>query len=177
MDEIAVKKFYDEETGEGFVTEECDAIRIRRKMLKIEEEQSKIKEPPAKAVEPNLKYKPPFDMFGLALSGGGIRSATFNLGFVKILNEKGIFKYADYLSTVSGGGYAGGFIQKRLKDTKDYSGLFDDEEMKHLKEHGDYLRPGKGIGKVYESLNFYINTVVQIILHSVCPNLTPKCNF
>jgi len=163
MDEISVKKFYDKETKRGVVLEEWDAIRIRRGKLGLEEKEKTA----TKAAEPNLVDKPPFDMFGLALSGGGIRSATFNLGFVKALNEKGIFKYADYLSTVSGGGYTGSFIQKRLKDTQDYDTLFAEEEIQHLKAHGDYLRPGKGIRKVYESLNFYINTIVQIILHSI----------
>ncbi len=167
MDEITVKKFYDKKTREGFVTEEWDIIRNRRKRLGIEEEQRKTKKPLTKVVESDLLDKPPFDMFGLALSGGGIRSATFNLGFVKALNEKGIFKYADYLSTVSGGGYTGGFIQQRLKDNQNYNELFTEEEMKYLKEHGDYLRPGKGIIKFYESLNFYINTVVLIILNSI----------
>ncbi len=50
------------------------------------------------------------DQFGLALSGGGIRSATFNLGLLQALNEKGVLSRLDYLSTVSGGGYAGGFL-------------------------------------------------------------------
>ncbi|MFA5192154.1 MAG: patatin-like phospholipase family protein [Verrucomicrobiia bacterium] len=49
------------------------------------------------------------DRVGLALSGGGIRSATFNLGLLQALNEKGVLKQVDYLSTVSGGGYIGGF--------------------------------------------------------------------
>lgn len=47
---------------------------------------------------------------GLAFSGGGIRSATFNLGVLQALNSCGIFKCVDYLSTVSGGGYIGSCI-------------------------------------------------------------------
>lgn len=49
------------------------------------------------------------DRVGLALSGGGIRSATFNLGLLQSLRHKGILNLIDYLSTVSGGGYVGGF--------------------------------------------------------------------
>ena len=49
-------------------------------------------------------------LFGLAFSGGGIRSATLNLGVVQALAKKGIFKYVDYLSTVSGGGYIGSWL-------------------------------------------------------------------
>jgi len=47
---------------------------------------------------------------GLAFSGGGIRSATFNLGVLQGLNSFGLFKCVDYLSTVSGGGYIGSCV-------------------------------------------------------------------
>ena len=47
---------------------------------------------------------------GLAFSGGGIRSATFCLGFLQSLANKGLLKHFDYLSTVSGGGYIGAFL-------------------------------------------------------------------
>jgi hypothetical protein len=53
---------------------------------------------------------------GLALSGGGIRSATFSLGVVQVLAEKGLLKEVDFLSTVSGGGYTGSFLTRRLGD-------------------------------------------------------------
>jgi hypothetical protein len=49
------------------------------------------------------------DRLGLALSGGGIRSATFNLGLLQALDQLGVLKHVDYLATVSGGGYIGGF--------------------------------------------------------------------
>ena len=48
--------------------------------------------------------------FGICLSGGGIRSATLNLGILQGLTEKGLLPYVDYLSTVSGGGYIGGWL-------------------------------------------------------------------
>ena len=51
----------------------------------------------------------PRDLTGLALSGGGIRSATFNLGVLQALNRAGLLDRFDYLSTVSGGGYVGGW--------------------------------------------------------------------
>src|SRR5438876_8845571 len=46
-------------------------------------------------------------LVGLALSGGGIRSASFNLGLLQALAKHGILARCDYLSTVSGGGYIG----------------------------------------------------------------------
>jgi len=47
---------------------------------------------------------------GVALSGGGIRSATFCLGVFQALAEHGLLGKIDYLSTVSGGGYFGSFL-------------------------------------------------------------------
>ena len=44
---------------------------------------------------------------GLALSGGGIRSATFSLGLLQGLHRLGVLRAVDYLSTVSGGGFTG----------------------------------------------------------------------
>ncbi len=46
-------------------------------------------------------------VFGLALSGGGIRSASFALGLLQALYGFGAFEKFHYLSTVSGGGYIG----------------------------------------------------------------------
>ena len=56
--------------------------------------------------------------FGLALSGGGIRSATFNLGLLQGLAKKGWLSKFDYLSTVSGGGYIGGWLSAWIQRTK-----------------------------------------------------------
>ncbi len=52
---------------------------------------------------------------GLAFSGGGIRSATFHLGLVQALFARGVFDHADYLSTVSGGGYLGSSISTLMR--------------------------------------------------------------
>jgi len=49
---------------------------------------------------------PADDLVGLAFSGGGIRSATFNLGVLQALEAGGVLRRVDYLSSVSGGGYA-----------------------------------------------------------------------
>ncbi|GAB0056026.1 hypothetical protein SIID45300_00325 [Candidatus Magnetaquicoccaceae bacterium FCR-1] len=46
-------------------------------------------------------------LIGLGLSGGGIRSAAFNLGVLQGLNQGKWMKKIHYLSTVSGGGYIG----------------------------------------------------------------------
>lgn len=50
------------------------------------------------------------NIVGLALSGGGIRSATVCLGVLTEFLRLGLFKHFDYLSTVSGGGWSGSAI-------------------------------------------------------------------
>lgn len=93
---------------------------------------------------------------GLALSGGGIRSATFALGVVQQLARRGILKHVDFLSTVSGGGYLGSFITYFLGDQNDrvsldskagnlpFGGPGDRESqaVRHLRNHSKYLTEG-----------------------------------
>src|SRR5205085_5353303 len=51
----------------------------------------------------------------LCLSGGGIRSATFNLGILQGLARYHMLDEFDYLSTVSGGGFIGGWLSAWIK--------------------------------------------------------------
>ncbi len=61
--------------------------------------------------------------YALALSGGGIRSAAFGTGVLQALQNKGfaqpgqptIFEKLQYLSTVSGGGFAGAALSWFMK--------------------------------------------------------------
>jgi len=53
------------------------------------------------------RIEPHAPRIGLALSGGGIRSATFCLGVLRALARNKVLHRFDYLSTVSGGGYIG----------------------------------------------------------------------
>ncbi len=69
------------------------------------------------------------NLTGLAFSGGGIRSATFNLGILQALAENGLLHQFDYLSTVSGGGYIGSWLAaltQRL--TKEFAAKFEEVE-------------------------------------------------
>jgi hypothetical protein len=53
-------------------------------------------------------------LIGLALSGGGIRSATTNLGVLQALSRMDVLPMVDYVSTVSGGGYIGACLSSLL---------------------------------------------------------------
>lgn len=55
-------------------------------------------------------------LVGLAFSGGGIRSATFNLGVLQVLQRRGVLRFVDYLSTVSGGGFLGASLSTLLSE-------------------------------------------------------------
>ena len=57
--------------------------------------------------------------FGIAFSGGGIRSATFNLGVLQGLSERHLLTYVDMLSTVSGGGYIGSWLHALIRNHGD----------------------------------------------------------
>lgn len=56
--------------------------------------------------------------WGLALSGGGIRSATFCLGLLTALAKRQMLLRFDLLSTVSGGGYIGATLGRLLSRAK-----------------------------------------------------------
>lgn len=62
---------------------------------------------------------------GLALSGGGIRSASFSLGVMQALAHNGWLDKIDYLSTVSGGGYIGSSLTWTLNSDPKTFGLKD----------------------------------------------------
>ena len=94
---------------------------------------------------------------GLAISGGGVRSGAFGLGFLQGLIEKRFLPFVDYLSTVSGGGYAGSFLssyslqqehhsdstcQKKVVGDENKSRTFGSDQKRILKliYSVDYLR-------------------------------------
>jgi hypothetical protein len=95
------------------------------------------------------KLDPPQNLVGLALSGGGIRSATFCLGLLQGMDKLNLVRIFDYLSTVSGGGYVGGWWSAWLArdelnphPKRDYVFLHP-EEIKNAGSLVAKLRSGK----------------------------------
>jgi hypothetical protein len=113
-------------------------------------------EDPAKdayAVAADLKLS------GICFSGGGIRSATFNLGVLQGLATLNRLNSFDYLSTVSGGGYIHQFlaswiscetIEKVQEQLEPLPGPpsrrdFWPEPLRWLRRYSNYLTPQVGL--------------------------------
>ena len=120
---------------------------------------------------------------GLALSGGGVRSAAFALGVLQVLAGRRLLERFDYLSSVSGGGFAAGALI-RLLDTAPTSrfgtgardfpfGAVRDADadadageavalLDFVRQHGAYLVPGHGITP---------SSAVAVVLRGILLNL------
>ncbi len=96
----------------------------------------------------------------LCISGGGIRSATFGLGILQGLARCGLLGKFHYLSTVSGGGYIGGWLSAWIHNSE--RGLPDvvrqlgesrtearpnpePKEIQNLRSYSNYLSPRFGL--------------------------------
>jgi hypothetical protein len=76
----------------------------------------------------------------LCISGGGIRSATFALGVIQRLATVGVLPKFDFVSTVSGGGYIGGWLSSYARRNADgMSGVA--EELRSDGVNGNPLEP------------------------------------
>ncbi|HEV2722661.1 MAG TPA: patatin-like phospholipase family protein, partial [Thermoanaerobaculia bacterium] len=119
-------------------------------------------------------------MAALCLSGGGIRSATFNLGVLQGLADHRVLNRFHYISTVSGGGYIGGWLSSWIRRhhegvvgvAKDLSREPTDplapevKPIHHLREYSSYLAP--------RSSAFSVDswTIVAIYLRNLLLNWT-----
>jgi len=95
-------------------TVEKESDRIRQELEKLSENSENQSEVPRF----DVRISNDAELVGLALSGGGVRSATFNLGLLQGLDKGGILRYCDYLSTVSGGGYIGSCLSSLLTNSE-----------------------------------------------------------
>ena len=110
---------------------------------------------------------------GLALSGGGIRSAVFNLGLLQALENHQLLKNIDYMSTVSGGGYIGSCLTwlKSIRpeespfgvSREDYSGTAG-MTLSWLRSHGKYLTAGDGLSAWSLVAALLTGTLINLIV-------------
>src|SRR5262249_22129585 len=128
----------------------------------------------------------PGSPFALAFSGGGIRSATFNLGILQGLAQAKLLTRINYLSTVSGGGYIGGWliswinrvllgvteVQEQLGDyqctRQPQDAVAEPKQVSFLREYSNYMTPRLGIfgADTWAAIATYLRNVFlnQIIL-------------
>ena len=121
---------------------------------------------------------PLLDGIGLALSGGGIRSATFCLGVAQVLAEKRLLPRFDYISTVSGGGYFGSFMSNQFTDTEPAPDRFGKEfdhnaeespSIRHLRNSSKYLLPKTTLEGLKLAAQLVSGIVATSLLASVIP--------
>jgi hypothetical protein len=124
------------------------------------------------------------DLAALTFSGGGIRSAIFNLGILQGLAKNGLLRQFDYLSTVSGGGYISAWlvgwmrragskqVEQRLKENSQPPPLaeagryLEPDQVRFLRRYATYLAPRSGM------LSADTWTMVAIYLRNLILNLT-----
>lgn len=108
---------------------------------------------PQSALDAYYKAASAENQTALCLSGGGVRSAAFSLGVLQGLARSGLLARFDYLSTVSGGGYIGGWLSmllhERNGDAKavqaDLASPVAPPELRNLRSYTNYLTPNPGI--------------------------------
>ncbi|MEZ6138787.1 MAG: patatin-like phospholipase family protein [Pirellulaceae bacterium] len=124
----------------------------------------------------------PHEIVGMALSGGGLRSALFNDGFLQALSHNGLLRYVDYLCSVSGGGYIAGHLMTHSQSasvdtlpTKSEGTIHFGEEDNDFHNHGSQWHLGRdpqtgledpdrlyGIGRyLQKSVQFFAGYVIN----------------
>ena len=157
------------------------------------EEREIIKQQRENREDTNLKEKDPDTLIGLAISGGGIRSASFALGVLQSLDENNKLRSIDYLSTVSGGGYIGAsltwfnYLNKKKSPhwkfpfamgagTRNSMGTNKDIPLDYLRQHADYLLPlgissisllGVALRNMTLSISVYLAVIVSILFLTI----------
>jgi hypothetical protein len=109
-------------------------------------------------------------MTGLALSGGGIRSASFCLGVLQAFNATGVLEKFTYLSTVSGGGYIGTSMTAAMSDGiktfpfgRGGQEVGETDGTRHLRDNSRYLLQN-GIGSALSAMVIYLRGIVMNVI-------------
>ena len=105
---------------------------------------------------------------GIACSGGGIRSAAFNLGALQALQDRSLLQRSEYLAAVSGGNYVATALTITAATSED--GRLDDPQVwshgspeeRNLRHHTDYLAPGL-LGRLWFALNLLYGFIVNYL--------------
>jgi hypothetical protein len=124
-----------------------------------------------------LIEEPSPERIGVCCSGGGIRSAAFNLGALQTLQRFAILQKAKYLAAVSGGSYIAAAFAMVAKtgppesDDSDPSLMTEDKppffrgspEEQYLRNRSSYMAPGGG-GRLRLLLRLALGLAVNLAL-------------
>jgi choline dehydrogenase-like flavoprotein len=167
--DVVLAESGDEVYAPVFRIKEAAALRARRERARPAAQQ----QGPPPAEEDGTRLPP--RTVGLALSGGGIRSATFGLGVLQALARANRLRDVDFLSTVSGGGFIGSFLGRlftrdlvkragdpvgRVQDT-----LLDDRSgpLWWLRSQANYLF-ATGSADVRQNLAIFFRSIFSVHL-------------
>ena len=164
--------------------DEIDRARKLRQPAQVSAEEPAEVDPVQRAISRRL--------VGLAFSGGGIRSATFNLGVLQAVADGGLLGHVDYLSTVSGGGYIGTWleswiqhqsdevVEQNLAPTRAPASQTEPDPIQFLRSYSNYLTPEKGMFSadtwtmlMIWARNTFLNLVV-LVFTGACVLLVPR---
>jgi hypothetical protein len=142
---------------------------------------------PASYADDVIKKAHDRKLVGLAFSGGGIRSATFNLGVLQGFANRRYLPMFDYLSTVSGGGYIGSWLEawiaRTARDDKTphpnqtpirrvqeclkteratKPGHLEPRPIRFLREYSNYLTPRLGLlgADTWAAVTIYLRNLI-----------------
>ncbi len=103
---------------------------------------------------------------GLAISGGGVRSATFGLGLLRGLAQGRVLARIDYLSTVSGGGFIGAMFGRMVSrlgigEAQVVLARGESPALDWLRRNGRYLTPA-GARDLSIAVVTYLRAIIAI---------------
>jgi hypothetical protein len=110
---------------------------------------------------------------GICCSGGGIRSASFNLGALQALTKHAVIRRARYISAVSGGAYIASALVSIQPDTSPSvrSSFYEagrqafepsTPEVAHLRRNTTYLAPN-GLSKAMLALRLFGGLTINVV--------------
>ncbi len=153
---------------------EAEAVLITERR-RIAQESALLRKGSGTEPEPAPKTEPAADAaaarnalprVGLAISGGGVRSATFGLGVLRGLAHSRLLSRVDYLSTVSGGGFIGAMFGRLvtlvgIEEAQVQLARGTSPVLEWMRRNGRYLSPS-GARDLGIAAATYLRAIVAI---------------
>lgn len=130
----------------------------------------RVSDPKRRGSEPGPLLEPEAGRIGICCSGGGIRSAAYNLGALQVLEAHQVLGRAQFLAAVSGGSYIAGSLAT-VASASEKGTLAPPQkavyapgspEERHLRNNSSYLAPGLG-GRIRLVLRMLLGMGVNLV--------------